>query len=589
MKTTKPVAAAVLIIAAASLLLSGCGPAQRQTAQGGEDSKRTVRTMEVAGLKLVVPEANVIWPTVYPKDPGQPKYGGTITFAREGDAPSIDPSTTTSVYRSILGAPTYDKLVTWNSELGRDPYDIEWVPALAESWEISKDGLSYSFNLRKGVEWPDVPPVNGREFTSDDVRFSYDYFTRPDILIKSAFAKVETLEAPDKYTAIYRLKQRDSAFINTIGGVYAGFIVPREVVQRDGDLRKVVIGTGPFYSPEGYQPKVGIDFKRNPNHWRKDGSGNQLPYMEGWKYRVMPDHSARIAAFRTGKLDIGFNFFQTPSEVNNFAKTNPNILFQEYQSPGVTVNAFRIDKAPWDDARVRRAMSLAINHDEMAQALSELPKASMLAPTIRGYWLGEKDDPQTLGEWYVYDPEKAKKLLSEAGYSNGFSTNYQFFEYTKADVARSEMLKSYWAAVGVDVELKSMDYTVFRSNTDRAGWDEMIRTISFPTYDDVDNVLNYVYHGGLGNLNQGGVNDPEINRWVEAFWSSDNTAERADLIQRIRRKWLDQVYTVPLYSAPNWNVWHPWVRNFQLVNNAWNSVMFDHAKAYVWIDDSWRK
>ncbi len=579
---------AVAVGSVMTLILAGCAPASSRPDRDGTAPAREARTMEVAGLKLEVPEDNLLWPTIYPKDPGQPKYGSTATIAYPGDPPSIDPSRTTSYLRSIVGGPTYDRLVTWNVGPGNDPYKISFVPGLAESWDISKDGLTYTFRLRKGVKWPDVPPVNGREFTSADVRFSHEYFTRGESLIKSAFEKVDRMETPDPYTVVYHLKQRDRAFINTVGGPYAGFIVAKEVVERDGDLRKVMIGTGPFYSLEGYQPKVGIDFVRNPNHWRKDENGNTMPYLDGWKFRAIPDQAARVAAFRTGKTEIQTGLFQTPTEMKNFMRSNPNVFFQETQSAGVTVDAFRLDKAPYNDVRVRRALSLALNRDEMAQTVYELPRALTLAPTVRGLWVGEKDDPQTLGEWYQYDPERAKRLLAEAGYANGFKTIFEFFEYGKYVVSEAEMRKSYWAAIGVDAELKSADYTVYRSNTDRNTWDEIIRTISFPTYDDIDNVLNFVHHGSLGNLNQGAVNDPEINRWVETFWASDSDEERMELAKKIRRQWLDQVYTIPMVSAPSFTAWQPWLRNYQHASNGWNSL-YDHGMSVAWIDDSWRK
>ncbi len=581
--------ALLALLAVFALVVAGCGPAARspENGRGGQGERATARTMKVAGLELAVPDDNVLWPTVMPTDPGQPKYGGTLATVYPGDVPSLDPSHTTSYLRSIVGGPTYDKLVEWKVGPGNDPYKVEWVPGLAESWEISKDGLSYTFKLRKGVRWPDMPPLNGREFTSDDVRFSYEYFTREGSLVKDGFAKVDGIETPDKYTAIYRLKQRDRAFLNSIGGPYVGFIVPREVVQRDGDLKSVMIGTGPFYNTEGYQPKIGIDFKRNLNHWRKDERGNQLPYVEGWSFRVIPDNSARIAAFRTGKLDLGSGVFRTAAEVQAFMKTNPNVLAQETDSVGANVTAFRLDKAPWNDVRVRRAMSLAIDNDEIARTVYGVPKANMQA-TIRGLWVSEKDDVETLGEWYRYDPERAKKLLAEAGYANGLKTDYQFFLYAQQDLEHYEMYKDYWSKIGVDVELKSMDYTVFRNNSDRGTWDEMIRTISFPTYDDIDNVLNWVYNGGLGNKNQGSVNDPNINQWVEKFWASEDEAERLDLLKKIRRKWLDQVYTIPRGQGPSWFLWQPWVRNFQPSSNGWNSI-YDHTLALAWVDNSWRR
>lgn len=579
-----------LVAMLSAVVALACSPAVRPPAEdnGGSEGTRKGKRVEVAGLKIEVPEGNEFWAPTVPPDSREPRYGGTLTFANPADPPAIDPARTTSYLRSRIVTSTYERLIEWATEPGADPIKVKLVPGLAESWEISKDGLSYSFKLRQGVKWANVPPVNGRAFTSEDVGFSYDYYNRKDSVVSSGFDNVARLEIPDKYTVVYHLKERQAGFIYEIAGEGVGLIVPSEVVEQEGDLRKLLIGTGPFYSVDGYQPKVGIDLKRNPDYWARDQAGRQLPYLDGWKIRVIADQSARQAAMRAGKLDWGSEF-STPSQLRPFLKTNPNVYGQEYVAPGGGQGyMFSLDKAPWNDVKVRRSLSLAVNYNEMAQVVLEVPRAT-LSTEVRGWWVGEEDTTEDLPEWYRYDPERAKKLLADAGFPNGLSTTLEFFEYSKADVARAEMLKDYWSKIGVDVELKNMEYTVFRANVDAAGWQNISYSFAFPQRQDIDSILQFPYSKGLGNKTQGGINDPQVDRWVESFWASTDETERTGLLKKIRHHLNEQVFYIPIPSGPSFQIIQPWVRNFQPINNAFSAAKGHRVLMHAWIDDSWRK
>ncbi len=590
-----------------AILIVACGPggSARREAQGGATSEKlagrdkaqseAVKIVKVAGLDLKVPESNVMWPTRMTKDSREPKYGGVVNFVHSADPPSMDPSLTTSFYQSRITTYAYERLLHWPTEPGADPYDAKLVPGLAESWEASKDGLSYTFKLRKGVKWANVEPTNGREFTADDVIFTSKYYTRPQSIIKSGlWETVQKIEAPDKYTVVFHLQSPMKDFLPEISSPVVGLIVPREVIERDGDLKKVAVGTGPFYAIEGYRPKVGIDFKRNQDYWMKDERGKQIPYLDGMSLHIVADQSARQAAMRTGKLDWGAEF-STPTEQRTFLKSNPNVYGQEnitgYGGQGW---AFRHDRKdlPFNDARVRQAMSLAINYKEMAQTISEVPNPE-LHVSIRGFWTKEGTDTvdnlSKIAPWYSYDPERAKKLMAEAGYPNGFKTAIEFYEYSKADVGRAEMLQDYWKKIGIDAELKSMEYSVFRANVDTAGWQEMGYTFPFPNRMDVDSVLNFVHSKGLGIGTQGKYGDPQVDQWVEKFWASSNETERMDLLKKIRHYTLDQVSIIPLFAAPTFTNMQPWLRDFQPEINAFFPGKDRRNIVHAWIDDGWRK
>ena len=585
------------VLAVAVLALLACGPSARSPGEGKrEGSERaTGRTMEVAGMKLVIPDTNVVYPTQLPKDPREPKYGGILNSTQPGDPPAIDPTLTTSYLQSRATSSVYERLIQWPTEPGADPYKAQLVPGLAESWEASSDGLMYTFKLRKGVKWASVEPVNGREFTSDDVIFSHQYRTRKESIISGGiWEKVDKVEAPDKYTVVFYLKSLSPDFLYEVSSPVVGQIYPKEVVERDGNLKKVAVGTGPFYNIEGYNPKVGISFKRNPNYWAKDEQGRQLPYLDGHAIHVIADQAATQAAFRTGKLEFTQEF-STPSQIKALERSNQNVYGQEYVSGyGGQGYPFRLDRddLPFKDARVRQAMSLAVNYKEMGQTISEVPNPE-LPVHIRGFWTQEGPDTidnlSKIAPWYSYDTERAKKLLAEAGYPNGFKTILEFFEYSKSDVARAEMLKDYWKKIGIDVELKSMDYTVYRANLDSGSWQELTYSFPFPNRMDIDSVLNFVHSKGLGVNMMGKIRNPQIDQWVETFWKSRNEVERMDLLKKIRYRAVEQVLTIPSPFSPSYTSIQPWLRNFQPEVNSFFPGKDRLPWMHAWIDDSWRK
>jgi len=579
------------------ILVVACSPAARSGEEGrardGAAEPRKAMVKEVAGLKLEVPEGNVMWPSVLPKDGREPKYGGIVSYAESADPPSLDPSLTTSVRQTNITAYGYERLVHLPIGPGVNPNEVKLVPGLAESWELSKDGLSYTFKLRKGVKWANVEPTKGREFTADDVIFTHQYYTRPQSIIKEGlWENIQKAEAPDKYTVVFRLRVPMKEFLYEMSSPSTAFIVPREVVERDGDLKKVLVGTGPFYAIEGYKPKVGLDFKRNPDYWMKDERGNKLPYIDGMAMYIMPDESARQAAMRTGKLDWGTDS-RTPSLQQVFLKGNPNAYGQEtITGLGGWGYHFRHDRTdvPFKDVRVRQAMSLGMNYKEWGQVIAEVPDPQ-LHVTIQSFWSKELPDTvenlSKIVPWYSYDPQRAKQLLAEAGYPNGFKTTLEFFEYDKSRVARVEMFQDYMKKIGVEIEIKSMEYTVFRANLDTAGWQELSDSFQFPRRSDVDSLLNFVHSKGLGNANQGKFNDPQIDQWVEKFWASTDESERMGLLRKIRHRTLDLVPLIPYYVAPSLTNIQPWLRDFQPSN----SILVGDRRSIIhaWIDEGWRK
>ncbi|MBI2856067.1 MAG: hypothetical protein HYX93_04395 [Chloroflexi bacterium] len=278
-------------------------PAEELTSANPEKPTEEGTYVERAGLRFFVPKGHVAAGATVPRDPREPVYGGTFTYAMAGDPPGLDPQQTTATYMLTPNASVYERLVGPAVGPEVDIYSTAMTPQLAESWEWSNDFLTLTFHLRQGVKWQNVPPVNGREFTSEDVVATYNLFTESESVLKGIFASVEKVEAPDRYTVVFHMKSVDPSMLEGQGLTGRGFILPKEAKQFN--RKALAVGTGAFSQVSDYEFKVGADYIRHPNYWAKDEAGRQLPFMDKYIIRVIPDSSARTAAFRTGKIDQG--------------------------------------------------------------------------------------------------------------------------------------------------------------------------------------------------------------------------------------------------------------------------------------------
>src|ERR671922_951448 len=245
------------------------------------------------------------WPLYSPhalwgEEAGPPKRGG-ILRVRGFDPPNFDHHLTSTGFTQSAASFVYSKLV--RHKVGADvaPGTFIIEPDLAERWEELGD-TTYVFHLRQGVKWHNKPPVNGREFVAEDVKFTYDRFlTEKANGNRYLLDSVDRIEVVDRYTVKFVLKEPFVWFINVLGTPRSMWIIAPEVVQQYGDLKKPesAIGTGPFLL-DRYEPNVKTVFKRNPDYFLKD-----QPYIDGVEWLVLEDESTGLAMYRTGQLDCG--------------------------------------------------------------------------------------------------------------------------------------------------------------------------------------------------------------------------------------------------------------------------------------------
>jgi len=574
--------------------------APEATAVGGAvpaaslEAPKTGKYVDRAGLRIFIPEGFEFGGPVIPTDPRPPRYGGIGVGSHPGDPPSLDPFHTTSYLMDFTAATTYDRLVGFAEKAGVDPYNNPMIGRLAESWEVSDDFLTYTFHLRKGVKFHNLPPVNGREFDAEDVKATLALYMDTGSIIKSSFVNVDRVEVIDRYTVALHMKQVEIQMLLTLAESVRGSIMPREMTDPASLARRGGgIGTGPFMKVGDYEYKIGITYRRNPDYWLFD-DGNRLPYLDGRKIVVIPDNSASITAFRTGKIDWGPAVPGGVAGLRAFMTARPTTMVQE----SVTIApdsgscyCMRLDKAPWSDVRVRRAMSMALDYETVGQTLNGQP-ALMMHGVIAGLWHGSNDRLTTVTKdcgclWYTYDPQKAKALLAEAGFPNGFSTTFAFFPYSQSSIEGVELAAAYWKAIGVDTKILSQDYTVFRANVDAGGWENIAHSFLCCGSRTIYASMGALVPGGPKNPQMGFINDPKLTALAKEVSASygDEAAQRK-LLGQARAYYLDQVFTIPFVSGTIKTVFSPRLRNFT-PNNKIPYVHYFRGWMYAWIDDDW--
>jgi peptide/nickel transport system substrate-binding protein len=318
------------------------------------------------------------------------------------------------------------------------------APSLAESWTTTPDGLSYEFVLRRGVKFH-----NGEPVTAEDVKFSMERYRGA---ASGPFkARIASIDVIDPYRVRFRFKHPWPDFMNFYGTMAtgAGWIVPKKYVEKVGDdgFKKAPIGAGP-YKFVSFTPGVELVLEAFDGYWRKTPSVKRLVF------KSIPDESTRLAMLKRGEADIAYSIRGALAEE---LKRTPGLTLKPNYPPGTFWLAFPDQwtdpKSPWTDKRVRLAASFAIDRPAINRAetlgFSRIT-GSMIPHNFEFYW------PAPMP---VYDPKKARQLLTEAGYPNGFDAGDLWCDAAAATM--SEALASYLQAVGIRVKIRPLERAAF--------------------------------------------------------------------------------------------------------------------------------
>ena len=466
----------------------------------------------------------------------QPRRGGIFQVALAGDPPSLDMHQEQTFMVAIPLGPVYNNLIIF------DPHNYpEIIGDLAESWTPSDDYLTYTFKLHKGVKFHD-----GGELTSADVKASWDKIVFPPEGVISTrradYQMIKGIEAPDPYTVVFRLHHPSPSFLSSVAHP-ANFIFAKKHLDSDINYYKAhSIGTGPF-KLKNYVRGSNIELERNPDYWKKG-----LPYLDGIKYFIIKDTSARAKAIRSGRVDVEFRGLP-PTEAEGVMKQLGDRVVAAYPKAisnwGVAIN---VDKKPFDDERVRKALSLAIDRYDMAKTLGPLTGLETVGGLMHpdSQWALSSEELQEvagLGKNHEANLREAKRMLAEAGYPNGFQTVLTNRNVKLPYIDLAVYLVSSWKKIGVEAEHKVEESATWSQSRVNRDFELLVDPYGSATVGDPNELMDKFFT--TGSENWGRFSEPVADALFTQQSQEMNEQKRVQLVKDMQKAVLGKMWWIP--------------------------------------------
>lgn len=498
---------------------------------------------------------------------GVPQRGGEITWAITGDPVSLAP------FGVLLGLAQEGKQLGYDSLVEYDR-NLNIQPALATHWE-NPDDRTWIFHLRKGVKFHD-----GSDFSAEDVMYSLTHMRNPTDLDPSASSvdgfmpKIESFEALDEYTIKIVTPNPDATLLGWFAWSRWSVITSKDFYDNFTPSTQIN-GTGPFKLVE-YIPNDRIVFERFENYWKPD-----QPYVDKITIKIIPDEAARVAALRAGEID-GTRVSNADITIPLQSDPNINIITGVTGQNRVLQVSVKGDGKPWNDIRVRQAMSMAINRQDIADKVYG-GRARLTASIPEGwgpYGLSVSELEQN--PYLQYNPERAKELLAEAGFADGFDVNIITVAGGEYEVL-AEVIQANLADVGIRATIDARDGANYA-----------------PAYRDGTFELLVNAHGyrldPTGKLNQYGAPDaapqmfwydypngwqnPEMEVLYDQAVGTFSIRERAPIIQELQTMGLEEATFIYLVVPERIDIVNTRVKNWYT-----DFVDFNQPLRTVWIEE----
>ncbi|MBC8163306.1 MAG: ABC transporter substrate-binding protein, partial [Roseiflexaceae bacterium] len=486
---------------------------------------------------------------------------GFLIYGGSGEPDSLDSMNTTTGTALIVAQQIQETLV------GFEPGTLDLVPELAESWEANADSTEWTFILKEGVKFHD-----GTDFNAEAVAFNFNRLADPEFefgfraegntfpifpdifggFVGEENSVWQSVEAVDETTVKFTLTRPVPLFPNLVAASYFGLSSPEAVRTAGvtyGTPEGGAVGTGPFVF-ESWTPAQSLTLTRNEDYWGEKAK------MPGVIVRFIADASARLAELQSGAIDFTVNL---APDARTTIEGSSDLQLVELEPFNIAYLSLNINNKPFDDVRVRQAMAYAIDKQAILDGFygGIGTVADDFLPD--GLSWARPTDPEP----YAYDPEKAKALLAEAGYADGFSTmtisdgTEVPLELWYMPVSRpyyptaqpvAEAYATYFADIGVQVELKTEDWGVYLDNWDAGNKNGMVMLGWTGDYGDPNNFL--FTHFGPGNEDEAGYTNPELYEVLQQAGSATSQDEAAALFQQAGATINQDMPRIPIVHAP---------------------------------------
>lgn len=493
--------------------------------------------------------------------PAQTPQAGGVARVRGYDPLGWDPMLSVSYRTHIPISYTHNRLFRYKTG-GDVPIGKMIIePDLVERWEEPSD-TRYILHLRQGVRFHDKPPVGGRELVAEDVRYSIERFlTVKGNANQSLLEEIGEVKTLDKYVVQLDLKAPNVWLLDYMADASILPILPKEAIDQFGDMKKpeAVIGTGPWMLAS-YEPKVKSIFRKNPQYFRKG-----LPYFDEIQLIVLDDDSTASAAYMSGQLDFGWQFISTIrlEELEEFKKRHTAWHYEPFMWNVHSYLYMHTDKPPFHDPRVRQAISMALNRQEMQEFVSMgQGKPDTAVPASLTDWHLPVDQLGEGARYYQHNPAEARRLLKEAGYPNGLKAAMLVFTGYGAQWADIiDLVSNYLREVGITVQVQNKEYGAYIQSLVARTYDDMVLALHTPYVIPDGYVHDRYIPDKLRNLSY--VHDPDMERLARAQRREKDLQKRRDLLAELSRKAAVNQYYIHFNASVYVASWPRYVKNFQ--------------------------
>ncbi len=499
-----------------------------------------------------------------------PVKGGTLQMWIADDPPNFDPhqASTYAIVHPL--SPCYNLLVRI------DPLDVtesRIIPDLATKWDLSADGRQYTFTLRQGVKFH-----HGKDFKSEDVKASFDRIISPPRGVSSprqdVFTTVNSIDTPDDYTVVFSLKQPTPSLLLNIAQGF-NMILPKDILDAKGDMKKDISGTGPFKF-KNHTRAVSFEVERNPNYFVPD-----RPYLDGIVYNIVPDANSAISGLLSGQL----HWVRSSSKGDaDQVRQQGGKGFQVAKAHAASSNVFEMNakRKPWDDVRVRQAVSLAMDRGAALQVLTDGEGVLTGVMHPDGIWRLPEDQLTKIPGYKIDQAtrqaaiEKAKQLLSDAGYTSGLRATALVRKGTTFENS-AVFSKDQLAKIGIDVALDVNETATFYQKQTARQYDVFAGTFSVGV-DDPDATFGQSYLCE-SERNYSNYCEEQFERLFPQQSQELDLNKRKTLVQQMDSLALSNVLKVQMGRVVYWFMYSSKMRNFVPNGFLYNRYQFQD----VWL------
>ncbi|MDQ2786170.1 MAG: ABC transporter substrate-binding protein [Chloroflexota bacterium] len=467
---------------------------------------------------------------------GAPKKGGAIKAELDSDIANLDPMPSSLLVDRQVLYNIYDSLVAIDK-------DLKIIPSLAESWQ-TPDPKTYIFKLRQGVKYHD-----GTDFNADSVKWNIErYLTDKNSRRGPEIGSIQTVEVMDPYTVKFNLK---AAFAPLLANLVdrAGMMVSQKAAEAGGvdfSRKPVGAGTGAFTFVEWVKDDH-ITLARNPNYWKKDASGAQLPYLDKVTIRPIVDETVALTNVKTGDIDIGY---VVPAKDYATVKAGKDLVLQETPGLGYASIVINVQADPFNKKEFRQAFAEALDRDQIMKTVFFGVGQAAYGPIPPPSWAYD----QTFKP-YGADIAKAKEYLKAGGKPDGFTCELKITAGSPTTTQLAQLMKDQVAKAGIIMNLVQLDFPTLVADTQArkyqanlVGWSGRI--------DPDGNIYNMLHTGAAGNDSQ--YSNPQADDLMEKARAVAEQAQRKDSYQQLQKIVVDDApliyYRFPIsfmLSRPN--------------------------------------